>query len=86
MHFQYCEFIGFPKLDKEYVIQGMFRSMYRLDLALDDAFEAWKEDESEAYESGKGKAIIQTIDWFNWLEEDEEEEDYSEEEEEEEEL
>lgn len=77
---KYCESIGFPKLDKEYVIQGMFRSMYRLDLALDDAFEAWKEDESEAYESGKGKAIIQTMDWFNWLEEDDEDEDYSEEE------
>lgn len=53
----------------------MFRSMYKHDLALDDAFEAWKEDESEAHEEGKGKAIIQTMDWFNWLEEDEDEDD-----------
>jgi len=72
---KYCDDLGFPKLDNENVIQGMFRSMYKHDLALDEAFEGWKEDESESHEAGKMKAIIQTIDWFSWLEEEEDEED-----------
>lgn len=60
----------------------MFRNMYKYDLVDDEAFEVWKEDESSEHEKGKMTAIIQTIDWFNWLEEDdeEEEEDYEEEE------
>ena len=45
----------------------------------------WKEDETEAFEKGKLKAIIQTTEWFAWLEEEDEEEedeeDYEEEEE-----
>ena len=49
--------------------------MYKYDLAEDDAFEAWKEDESSEHEEGKLKCIIQTTDWFEWLEEDEEEEE-----------
>ena len=42
----------------DYVEQEMFKCMYKYDLALDDAFEAWKEDESEAHEAGKMKTII----------------------------
>ena len=53
----------------------MFRSMYKYDLAEAEAFDAWKEDESEAHEKGKMTAVMQTVDWFNWLEEDDEEED-----------
>lgn len=53
----------------------MFRSMYKFDLAEADSFDVWKEDMSPEHDRGKGKAIIQTMDWFNWLEEDEEEED-----------
>jgi len=60
----------------------MFRAMYKYDLALDEAFAEWKEDESPQYEQSKGKAIIQTMDWFNWLEaeseEDDDEEEYEE--------
>lgn len=72
---KYCNKIGMPKFNDEYVIQAMFRSMYKYDLASDDAFEFWKEDESEEHEAGKVNAVIQTVDWFNWLEQDEEEEE-----------
>ena len=80
---KYCDKLGFPKLNDEYVVQAMFRSMYKYDLAESDAFTMWKDDESPAHEAGKLNAVIQTVDWFNWLEEDEddeEEEDYEEEE------
>ena len=53
----------------------MFRSMYKYDLALEEAFSEWKENESTEYEESKGKAIIQTVTWFNWLEEEDEDED-----------
>jgi len=75
----YCDKLGFPKLNDESVVQSMFRSMYRYDLADETAMAEWKEDESYEHERGKMNAIIQTVDWFNWLEEDEEEEeDYEE--------
>jgi hypothetical protein len=79
---KYCDSIGFPKLNDEYVVQSMFRSMYKYDLTEAGAFDAWKEDESEENSRGKMKAVIQTMDWFAWLEEDEEEseEEYEEEE------
>jgi hypothetical protein len=48
----------------------MFRAMYKCDLAESDAFAEWKEDESDEHEPGKMKAVIQTVDWFLWLEED----------------
>jgi len=83
----YCDKIGFPRLGGEAVVQAMFREMYKCDLAEADAFLEWKEDESDEHERGKQKAIIQTVDWFNWLEEDDEDEDddadYEEEDEEE---
>lgn len=72
---KYCDGIGFPKIDDEYLVQGMFRSMYKYDLTLDDAFSEWKDDESEEHETGKVKAIIQTVEWFNWLEEDDDSEE-----------
>jgi len=77
---KYCDKLGFPKLDDEYVVQAMFRSMYKFDLALDDAFAEWKEDESDEHSDGKLKAVIQTVNWFTWLEEDDEEEEDGEEE------
>jgi hypothetical protein len=75
----YCDKIGFPKLNDEYVVQSMYRAMYKFDLAEADAFMEWKEDEGDEHEQGKMKAVIQTVDWFNWLDEDDEEE-YEEEE------
>jgi hypothetical protein len=41
----------------------------------------WKEDESPEHEAGKLNAVIQTVDWFNWLEEDDDDDDDEEEEE-----
>ena len=79
---KYSQSLGMPKLDDEYVVQAMFRAMYKFDLADDETFTLWKEDESPEHEAGKLKAVIQTVDWFNWLEEeDDDEEDYEEEEE-----
>lgn len=72
---QYCDKLGFPKLNEEYLVQTMFRSMYKFDLAGDDAFAEWKDDESDEHSDGKLKAVIQTVDWFNWLEEDDDDEE-----------
>jgi hypothetical protein len=71
----YCDSLGFPKLDGESVVQSMFRAMYKYDLAEADSFIEWKEDESAAHVKGKMTAIIQTMDWFNWLEADEDDDD-----------
>jgi hypothetical protein len=57
--------------------------MYKYDLTADEAFFEWKEDESEEHAGGKLKAVIQTVDWFSWLEQEEEDEDDEEEYEEE---
>ena len=75
----YCDKLGFPKLNDESICQAMFRSMYKFDLATTDAFFEWKEDESKEHMTGKTNAIIQTMDWFAWLEEDDEEEEGDEE-------
>jgi len=68
-------------VNNENLVQSMFRSMYKYDLAEAVAFDAWKEDMSPQHDKGKGKAIIQTMDWFNWLDEDDEEEEEYEDEE-----
>lgn len=72
---RFCNCIGFPKIKNEGLIQAMFRNMYKYDLADEEAFSDWKDDESPEREEGKGKTLIQTMDWFNWLEEDEDEDD-----------
>ena len=72
---KYCDKLGFPKLNGESIVQGMFRSMYKYDLAIDDAFAMWKEDESPQFEQGKMTTVIQTVEWFNWLEQDDDDED-----------
>lgn len=78
---QFCETEGFPKINDEYLVQAMFRSMYKFDLTEPDAFELWKDDESEEHSVGKMKAVIQTMEWFTWLDEDDDEEEDEEEEE-----
>jgi hypothetical protein len=72
---KYCDTEGFPKINGEYLVQAMFRAMYKHGLTEPDAFELWKEDESKENSQGKTKAVIHTMDWFTWLEEDEEEEE-----------
>ena len=71
---RFCDKNGFPKMGDEYLIQTMFTNMYKYDLAEAEAFDYWKEDESDEHEAGKQKTLVQTIDWFNWLEEDDDEE------------
>ena len=71
----YCDTLGFPKLDGESVVQSMFRAMYKYDLADATSFIEWKDDESDDHEKGKMTAIIQTMDWFNWLDEDDDDND-----------
>lgn len=73
---RYCDWMGFPKkgTTNEYLVQSMFMAMYKYDLAEAEAYDYWKEDESDEHEVGKQKTLVQTIDWFNWLEEDDEEE------------
>jgi hypothetical protein len=75
LRLQFCNDIGFPKVNDENLVQAIFRGMYKYDLADSDAFDVWKEDMSPEHDVGKGKAIIQTMDWFNWLEEDDEEDE-----------
>jgi len=72
---KYCDKQGFPKIGGEYLIQSMFRAMYKYDLVDSEGFSEWKEDDNEAHEAGKVKSVVQTIDWFNWLQEDDEEDD-----------
>jgi hypothetical protein len=69
---KYCDWTGFPKCGDEYLVQSMFTNMYKYDLVEAEAFDYWKEDESDEHEVGKQKTLVQTIDWFNWLEEDDE--------------
>ena len=71
---KFCDSVSFPKINDEYLIQSMFRAMYKYDLTEPGAFDLWKEDESEENSQGKTKAVIQTMDWFTWLEEDDEDE------------
>jgi hypothetical protein len=78
---KHCDSISFPKVDDEYLIQSMFRAMYKYDLTEPGAFDLWKDDESVENSQGKTKAVIQTMDWFAWLEEDDDDDegDYGEE-------
>jgi hypothetical protein len=63
---KYCCMKDFPKVKDEYLVQAMFRSIYKSKLANLEAFYKWKEDESENHIGGKTKTIIQTVGWFNW--------------------
>lgn len=77
---KFCNTLGMPKINDEYLVQAMFRGMYKYDLADYETFMMWKEDESAEHQDGKLKAVIQTVDWFNWLEEDDDDDDDDEEE------
>lgn len=67
----------------------MFRVLFENELVSYDTFFVWKDDETISKDVGKTKAIIQTMDWFTWLEEllgadDEDSDEYENEEEEDE--
>lgn len=76
---KYCDKQGFPKIEGEYLIQAMFRAMYKYDLVDSEGFFEWKEDDSDEHEPGKVKSVVQTIDWFDWLQEDDDDEEEDEE-------
>lgn len=82
---KYCHSINFPKENNANLIHTYFEKMLSEDIVSYDSFFDWKDDEKKEHEAGKMKAIIQTMDWFTFLEdmmEDEEEEGNEEEEEE----
>jgi len=67
----------------------LFRVLFENELVSYDTFFVWKDDETISKDVGKTKAIIQTMDWFTWLEEllgadDEDSDEYENEEEEDE--
>jgi len=65
---KYCHSINFPKESDKNVILSYFEIMLSEDIVSFDAFFDWKDDEQKVHEQGKMKAIIQTMDWFNYLE------------------
>merc|ERR1711933_497500 len=83
---RYCNTINFPKnttvKDNEtWHIHTLFRVLFEHELVSYETFFVWKDDETISKDVGKTKAIIQTMDWFNWLEEllgDDGNEDYDE--------
>jgi len=91
---KYCDSINFPKnttvKDNEtWHIHTLFRVLFENELVSYDTFFVWKDDETISKDAGKTKAIIQTMDWFTWLEEllgadDEDSDEYENEEEEDE--
>ena len=56
---KHCGSLGFPNVDDEYLIQAMFRSMYKFDLVEEGVFDLWKEDGSE--ENSWGKIVYVAI-------------------------
>merc|ERR1712125_250692 len=82
---KYCHSINFPKENDKNAIHTYFELMLSEDIVSYESFFDWKDDEQKAHEKGKMKAIIQTMDWFQFLEDmmapDDEEEYYDEEEE-----
>lgn len=83
---KYCNSINFPKNkvvkdNEQWYIHTLFRVLLENDFVTLDSYSEWKDDETTSKDVGKTKAIIQTMDWFNWLDEilcdgDEEEDDY----------
>ena len=84
--------LDFPKDDAgKALVQQAFKSLFLTEVVDIDAFEAWRDDESEEREAipGKIKTLTQTTDFFSYLDtvddDDDEEEDEDEDEDEEEE-
>merc|ERR1712232_129732 len=65
---KYCHSINFPKENDKNAIHTYFELMLSEDIVSYESFFDWKDDERKAHEKGKMKAIIQTMDWFQFLE------------------
>ena len=72
---EFCRGIGFPKPNNVSTIRKLFEGMYQHDICETEGQLAYKEDENPEFEEGKTKVIIQTIAWFNFLEEDDDDDD-----------
>merc|ERR1712157_450634 len=80
---KYCYSMSFPKVDSKPLILSLFETMFHKNVVDYEAYFEWKDDESKEHELGKTKAIIQTMEWFQYLDDmlAEEEEEYEEDEE-----
>jgi len=65
---KYCDSINFPKENDKNAIHYYFEIMLAEDIVSPDSFFEWKDDENKDHEQGKTKAVIQTMDWFTFLE------------------
>jgi len=65
---EYCSMLGFPKTksEGEFLIDELFKCMYEFCLVSPNAFFAWSNDNTSK-PVGKTSALVQTLEWFQWL-------------------
>jgi len=65
---EYCSILGFPKTKSggEFLIDELFKCMYEFCLVSPNAFFAWSNDNTSR-PIGKTSAVVQTLEWFQWL-------------------
>ena len=51
------------------LLDGLFMKMYEEDIIEEEAFWAWKDDSSHEHITGKQKALVNSVRFFNWLQE-----------------
>ena len=69
--------LGFPKEEEtgKSLFQKMLFALYNADVVEDDGFDAWHNADEDDHIPGKQKALVQSIQFFEWLDEPSEEED-----------
>ena len=72
---KFCLNLGFPTLSRssgckgDFLIDNMFKAMYEYCLVSPKAFFMWSNDNTSR-NNGKTAAIVQTMEWFEWLSEE----------------
>jgi len=69
----YCDGKGYPKIDGEPLIQTLFHGVFDKNVVDEEALLGWRDDEKEV--GNKRRALVQTTQFFTWLEDEEEEEE-----------
>lgn len=69
----YCDSKGYPKVEGDPLIQSLFHAMFDKSLVDEDALLGWRDDDREV--GNKRRALVQTTQFFTWLEEEEDEEE-----------
>lgn len=65
---RFCVLHSFPKADDDFfLVDLMFKAMYEHCLVSPEAYFVWLEDKTVEHSKGKTSAIVQTLDWFQWL-------------------